>query len=101
MTDRHLVGSKVRQFLESGGDYAPIQICNILKKRPVIGILDDEVPTSVSQLKGNVSVIGPVPGNSLCLAVAEIQIDATQLAMILSGISLQSVKQRKRYRRAA
>ena len=31
----------------------------------------------------------------------QVQIDATQLAMILSGISLESVKQRKRYRRAA
>jgi transposase len=29
-----------------------------------------------------------------------VQIDATQLAMLLGGISLQSVKRRKRYRKA-
>jgi len=31
---------------------------------------------------------------------ATVQIDATELAMLLSGVSLSSVKRRKRYRRA-
>jgi hypothetical protein len=34
-------------------------------------------------------------------AEQRVQIDATQLAMILGGVSLVGVKQRKRYRRAS
>lgn len=38
----------------------------------------------------------PIPSNGCCA-----QLDATQLAMLLGGVSLATAKRRKRYRRAS